>query len=90
MPRRNLPPLPPSDETSLGQNRWDPNNRTRAYSFWKGNEVTHIKEQPFKQCKHKFTRTQTGVRCQKCHYGLSGNIEIQQGQLVLNGRLIEF
>lgn len=89
MADRLLPSLPPSDPASLQQNRWDPNYNTRAANFWKDQEVTYTKEQPFKKCKHYFVKTDKGIICNKCHFGLTSNMTIQDGKLVIDGRPIE-
>lgn len=85
MANQVLPPLPPSDPASLAQNRWDQNYETRSGNFWDG-AVTHIEDGPMTNCNHYFIKTETGVRCNKCHFGLSGNFVIQDGKLFINGR----
>lgn len=80
--------MPPSDPSSLEQNRWDPNYNTRSSNFWDG-EVIHIEDKPMLKCTHHFQKTQTGVRCDKCHFGLSGNLAIQDGKLLINKVPIE-
>lgn len=89
MTERTLPALPPSDPASMAQNRWDANNETRSASFWQGNQVTHIEDKPFTKCKHYFQKTTDGARCIHCHFGLVSNLTVQDGKLLISGRLIE-
>jgi hypothetical protein len=91
MSAAKLPPLPPSDEQSLMNNRYDGNYRTRARSFWGDNEIIHINNTPTKACEHKFTGVPGGVKCSKCHFGLLGaGLEIRNGQVHIQGEPIRF
>jgi hypothetical protein len=80
-----LPPLPPSDSGSLARNHFDGYYKRSARDFWKDNRVETIPETPFKKCDHEFKMVVNGAQCVKCHFGLTGPIEVRDGKLYHNG-----
>jgi len=85
-----LPPLPPSDEGALKENRYDGFYKFRAKEFWGENEIVREKVLPDKKCSHKFITTPSGAECTKCRYGLIGHIEVKKGKLFYKGEPINF
>lgn len=84
-----LPPLPPSDDKSLSDNRFDSFYEKTPKSFWEGNEIHHTVVEKPKKCEHYFEYTQDGVVCVKCHAGLIGKgLEIRDGVLYFNNKKI--
>lgn len=84
-----LPPLPPSDEASFGSNRFDGFYKVRARDFWGDAEVHRIDDTPPVKCDHEFIGVPGGAKCQKCHFGLLGFLEVRDGKLFHEGNPIE-
>jgi len=80
-----LPPLPASDEQSLAWNKYDNFYDTRSRDFWGTNKVTRETVKDYEKCNHYFIQKGPEVECKKCHFGLSGFIEIQNGKLFNKG-----
>lgn len=76
-----LPALPGSDQATLEHNR-------AARDFWKDNQVTRIEDTEMKKCTHEFKTVQGGAQCQKCHFGLLGQIEVRSGKLFYKGEAV--
>ena len=72
-----LAPLPPSDMGSLEKDRG-------AREFWKNNQIIREKERPFEKCEHEFKVVFNGAQCVKCHFGLTGPLEVKNGKLFHN------
>lgn len=86
MADKTLPPLPPSDATSIATNAFDPVNKVRASDFWKDAEITPLDNTPMEKCDHKFEYTKDGVICTKCNFGLlAQDLEIRSGKLFAKG-----
>ena len=85
-----LPPLPGSDERSLGRNSFDGYYRIKAREFWGENQLVRDKIQDFKPCSHHFKKTDKGAKCEKCHFGLMGSFEISEGKIILDGKPVRF
>lgn len=84
-----LPPLPPSDQESMDNNRYDGFYKVRTRNFWADAEIIRIDNTPPKKCEHKFTYVSGGVKCGKCHFGLAGpGLEVQNGKLFHKGKQI--
>lgn len=88
MDNDRLPPLPPSDRESLDRNKFDGYYEVRARDFWGENRLLHIEETENVICKHEFRLATGGVKCQKCHFGLIGQIDVQDGKLFYQGEPI--
>jgi len=82
----NLPPLPPSDTTSMTRNTYDANYKYTAREFWSKQAVTHIPDTTPTPCDHQFTQIPSGVECMKCHVGFLGHFDVQRGKLFIEGR----
>lgn len=82
MQDNKLPPLPGSDQQTLEHDR-------NARDFWKNNQITRIEDTDMPKCKHEFKSAPGGVECQKCHFGLTGQLEVQDGKLLYRGEQIE-
>lgn len=76
-----LPPLPPSDQDSLEHNAF-------AREFWKENQITRIEDKPMNKCEHDFKYAPGGAECKKCHFGLTGPLEVRLGKLFYKGEPI--
>lgn len=87
MPNK-LPPLLPSDEQSLREDRFDTFYKKRPSDIWLGQiERTERKESP--KCEHEFKETKDGVECRKCSMGLLGpDLTIKNGQLYVQGKKV--
>lgn len=81
-----LPPMPPSDDGSLARNHYDGFYKRSSREFWKDNKVITIKDEPFKKCDHEFKVVFNGAKCVKCHFGLTGPIEVKDGKLYHEGK----
>lgn len=79
-----LPPLPPSDLGSLEKNSFDSNYGVKTREFWKNNQIIREKERPFEKCDHEFKVIFNGAQCVKCHFGLTGPLEVKNGKLFHN------
>lgn len=78
----HLPPLPPSDSKSLEWNQFDYFYKYKARDFWGDSEIVREEVKPHQKCEHYFVSTPGGAKCQKCHFGLLGSIEISNGQIL--------
>ena len=85
-----LPPMPPSDMGAMEQNHYDSYYKYKARDFWKNAEITRIVDKPMKKCTHEFERTQSGVKCKKCNFGLIGFFEVRGGYLYIEGKKVNF
>ena len=85
-----LPPLPGSDERSLGRNSFDGFYRIKARDFWGQNQITRDKVEDFKDCSHYFVKADKGAECEKCHFGLMGSFEISKGKILIKGKPVRF
>lgn len=81
-----LPPMPPSDSGSFARNYYDGFYKRSSREFWQGNKIESIKDESFKKCDHEFKVVFNGAKCVKCHFGLSGPIEVRNGKLYHEGR----
>jgi hypothetical protein len=80
-----LPPLPRSDKEAMSKHTFDSFYQRSSQGFWEGNEITRIEVGEMKKCDHEFIRRGHEVECKKCHFGLIGPIEIQNGKLFHRG-----
>ena len=85
MQNMTLPALPASDGQSIERNRFDGFYETKSRDFWKGAEIIREEVGPDKKCGHEFEATPDGAQCIKCHFGLSGVLEIKEGKLFHKG-----
>jgi len=86
-----LPPLPKSDPQSLQWNSKDNFYKVKSADYWGDNELNREEVLPHKKCEHNFKTAPGGVRCQKCHFGLTGkDLEIRDGKLFSKGKAIGF
>lgn len=86
--RLNLPPLLGSDDQTLKENRYDSFYKKRPSDIWTGS-VERIEVKPSERCDHFFEYDDRGVRCKKCHIGLSGKVmTIKEGKLFFNKQRI--
>lgn len=83
-----LPPLPASDADSLDRNKYDGFYKVKSRDFWGDNVIERIEEKPNVKCTHEFMYTEGGAECKKCHFGLLGPLEIQNGKLFFKGEPI--
>lgn len=88
MAEDKLPPLPPSDETSLNRNIYNSFYEIGSRDFWEQNEVVRNEVQEFKKCDHYFEQKAQEAICKKCHSGLIGYFEIKDGKLYHQGNQI--
>lgn len=79
--RNVLPPLPASDQKSFDWNRRDGFYGLGAREFWGQNQIIREELRNFEKCDHFFEKKGTGVECKKCHFGLIGYFEINNGKL---------
>ncbi len=86
MAETSLPPMPPSDPRSVAENRYDSFYKRSSGEFWANNKVETIQDTPFKKCDHEFKVIVNGARCVKCHFGLTGPIEVKDGKLYHEGK----
>ena len=84
-----LPPLPPSDEEALSRNKFDGYYEVRARDFWGGNKVNRFEEPKQIKCEHEFELAPGGAKCQKCHVGYQGELEVREGKLFYKGEQIK-
>ena len=84
-----LPPLPSSDQDSMDKNKFDGFYKVRARDFWGDNAIVRVDNTPPSKCNHKFITCEGGVKCQKCHFGLMGQLEVRDEKLFYKGELIE-
>ena len=80
-----LPPMPSSDEQSLAWNKIDNFYQTRSRDFWGQNQLVRETVKDYEKCNHYFIHKGEGVECNKCHFGLTGLLEIQNGKLFNKG-----
>jgi len=85
---KTLPPLPPSDESSISSNRYDSFYKVRTRDFWGDNEVVKESPEAFKKCKHYFVPKAGAVECKNCSFGLMGLFEVKKGKLYHQGKAI--
>ena len=86
-----LPPLPGSDQQSLDWNKKDHFYGVGAREFWGENQIVREVVKPYEKCNHYFMKNTDTVRCQKCHFGLTGTgLKTQDGKLFLGGEPVEF
>jgi len=85
-----LPPLPGSDEQSMGRNSFNGFYRVKARDFWGQNQITYNKIEDFKPCSHTFAKTNKGAKCKKCHFELMGSFEILEGEILIKGKPVRF
>lgn len=78
MPDKALPPLPGSDNDSLNRSK-------TARDFWGENAIIRIDDTEPKKCDHYFVSIPSGVTCNRCHFGLLGFFEINNGKLFYQG-----
>jgi hypothetical protein len=64
-----LPPLPPSDPTSLQRNVTDGFYQRSAKEFWSNAQLSQHTVEDFKKCQHYFTKVNNELTCGKCHAG---------------------
>ena len=81
-----LPPLPGSDEKSISWNVRDSFYDVRARDFWGKNNIVREVIKDYEKCNHYFVRQGPSVECKKCHFGLVGYFEIQDGKLFYEGK----
>lgn len=77
--------MPPSDRESLDHNKFDGFYKVRARDFWGDNKVNAFPEPVGVKCEHEFKPAEGGAKCTKCHFGLLGQFEVQQGKLFYKG-----
>ncbi len=85
-----LPPLPASDERSLQWNTKDSFYDVKVRDFWGKNQVTREEIKDFKKCEHYFVHKGPDIECKKCHFGLLGLFEVQDGKIIHQGKPVEF
>lgn len=83
--KATLPPMPPSDEQSLAWNKRDSFYDVRSRDFWGKNVLNRETIKDYEKCNHYFINKGTEVECNKCHFGLIGSFEIQNGKLFHKG-----
>ena len=88
MDNQVLPPMPPSDDESLAKNRYDGFYKTTAREMWADAQIIRIEDKPYEKHEHNFAAAQGGAKCTKCHFGLLGQFEIQNGKLFYKGEPI--
>jgi len=84
-----LPPLPPSDASSLQRNHYDNYYGIGARTFWSKSELSSNEIKPFEKCEHYLINVEDGVECKKCHLGWTGSLQARDGKLYINGKPIE-
>lgn len=77
-----LPPLPPSDPSSLERNHYDHFYKRSARGFWKDAKIEYITT-PMIKCEHYFEENEANLTCKRCGFGLSGG----NGLTATNGKL---
>lgn len=76
-----LPPLMGSDGQTLKEDRYDSFYKKRPSEVWTG-KVERIEMKTPPKCDHFFIYQDRGVRCEKCHIGLTGeNLTIREGRV---------
>ncbi len=83
-----LPPLPASDEQSIAWNRLDSFYDVRSRDFWGKSQIVREEVKDYEKCNHYFIKKGPIVECKKCHFGLFGIFEIQDGKLFFKGEPI--
>lgn len=80
-----LPALPASDGKSIEWNRFDGFYEVKSRDFWKNAEIIREEVGLDRKCIHEFEATPDGAQCIKCHFGLSGVLQVKEGKLYHNG-----
>jgi hypothetical protein len=85
MNNKVLPPLPRSDTGAFEKHTFDYFYKRSSQGFWGDNEIIRIEVGPMVKCEHEFVQSGHEVQCQKCHFGLIGPLEVQDGKLFFRG-----
>lgn len=71
-------------------NYYDNFYKRQARSFWGENYIEQIEDTKLEKCDHEFTYKNSGVECEKCHFGLTGtNLEVRNKKLFVRGELVK-